>query len=440
MINETASAAEDRPTLRPTHAALPDADSGLRDDLRQLVMAVFSIENEPRQDPDSLLVRDNIRLLSPESRLTATFEGRLLIDSERAYQQLDAGFAALGQTLFFREHGGKHVIHAVQGRTRVQPQNTWLPLLLLVLTFLSVLYNGAVIAINEIAATDTAEALRLVDNLLLELWRGLPYALSIMLILGAHELGHFFAARYHKLATSLPYFIPMPISMFGTLGGVIIQRELHRSRKILLDVAAAGPLVGLIFAIPILFIGLSTSMTGPISLGSLVEGNSFLYALAKTIVFGRFLPDGQIDVYMNQLTQASWAMLLVTGINLIPVGQLDGGHVAYALLGDRARQLYIPVIILMLALLLFTGGSWLPIFVLLLFFGRAYAPPLDMITPLDPRRRAIALLVALVLVVTFIPVPFTTVETAPARIPQPSESVLLFSVAPLLLYFKLRRS
>jgi membrane-associated protease RseP (regulator of RpoE activity) len=439
MINETASAAQDRPALRPSSVYLPDTESGLRDDLRQLVMAVFSIEHEPRQDPDALILRDNIRLLSPESRLTATFEGKLLIDSETAFAQLDAAFAQLDQTLFFREHNGKHVIHAVQGRTRVQERNNWLPLLLLALTFISVLYTGATIAISEIFVNDEAEALRLIDNLPAELWRGLPYALSIMLILGAHELGHFFAARYHKLATSLPYFIPMPISIFGTLGGVIIQRELHRSRKVLLDVAAAGPLVGLIFAIPILFIGLSTSMTGPINLGSTVEGNSFLYALAKTLVFGRFLPDGQIDVYMNQLTQASWAMLLVTGINLIPVGQLDGGHVAYALLGDRARRLYVPVIILMLALLVFSGAVWLVIFVLLLFFGRAYAPPLDMITPLDSRRRWIAFLVALVLLVTFIPVPFTTVETAPTPMPTPSDTVLLFTAAPLLLYLRTRK-
>src|SRR5690606_26585459 len=126
--------------------------------------------------------------------------------------------------------------------------------------------------------------------------------------LGSHELGHYFAARHHKIAVTLPYFIPAPfVSFLGTFGAFIQLREPMRNRKVLLDIGAAGPLTGLIFPIPIVFIGLATSTVGPMTPGGYLEGNSFLYALAKTIVFGRFLPDGQVDVYMNQLAMAGWA-------------------------------------------------------------------------------------------------------------------------------------
>ena len=176
-----------------------------------------------------------------------------------------------------------------------------------------------------------------------ELWRGLPYTIAILLILGSHELGHYFAARHHKLAVTLPYFIPAPfISLIGTFGAFIQLREPMRNRKVLLDVGAAGPLTGLVFAIPILLIGLATSQVGPIQPGGMVEGNSLLYALAKIIVFGRFLPNGSVDVYVNQLAWAGWTGLLVTALNLIPIGQLDGGHILYSLIGERARMPVLP--------------------------------------------------------------------------------------------------
>ena len=166
--------------------------------------------------------------------------------------------------------------------------------------------------------------------------------MTLLGILVAHEFGHYFAARYHKVAVSLPYFIPLPIG-FGTLGAFIRLREQVPDRRKLFDIGVAGPLAGLVIAIPMLFYGLSTSPldVAPQGVPVELEGNSILYFLAKIAVFGQALPNhltGQ-DVFMNQVTFAAWIGLLVTALNLLPVGQLDGGHTVYALFGEKARYI-----------------------------------------------------------------------------------------------------
>lgn len=408
MLNEVASSADDRPTLRSSVRALPGEDNVLHNQIRRMVMSVLSIEREATSDDTSSeLIREGLQMIGAEGRPALVFEGRLLQESEAAYAQLDEQFATIDYLPLFREANGKHLIYAVSGRVKPQDRPVWPNVLLLVATLFSVLMLGTEMAINEINASNPAFARELLANFFTELWRGLPYAISVMLILGAHELGHYFLARRHKIAVSLPYFIPAPfISPIGTFGAFIQMREPMRNRKVLLDVGAAGPLFGLLFAIPILLIGLATSQVGPISPGGLIEGNSLLYALAKTITFGRFLPDGTVDVFVNQLAWAGWTGLLVTGLNLIPIGQLDGGHILYALIGDRARKLYFPLLGMMV-LLVFITDAWMLWLVLLFLFGRFYAAPLDMITRLDSRRRWIALLSIAVFIVTFVPVPFS---------------------------------
>ncbi|MCA9910995.1 MAG: site-2 protease family protein [Anaerolineae bacterium] len=441
MINETASSADDRPILRPVMPFEPTTESSVRSELRQMVMEVFTIEREPTGEPDLLMQRDGILLFNPDGALTATFEGRLLIDSEAAYRQLDEAFATIDHMPYFREHDGRQVIHAVRGRIHPKPRSWHWNAFLFVATFLSVLLLGTEMALSEIAATNRPLAEQLLANISGELWRGLPYALSLMLILGAHELGHYFAARYHKIAVTLPYFIPAPFfSFLGTFGAVIQQREPFRNRKSMFDIGAAGPLVGLVFAIPIVIIGLATSPTGPITPGGWVEGNSFIYALSKTLVFGKFLPSDGIDVYMNQLTQAGWAGLLVTSLNLIPLGQLDGGHILYSLLGEKARRLYLPIVGLMIVLV-FISQFWLLWALLLFLLGRIYVPPLDMITPLDSRRRMLGLLALALFVLTFVPVPLTQVASdGSIPLPQNTSTVWLqMTVGVMFVYGWLRR-
>jgi membrane-associated protease RseP (regulator of RpoE activity) len=275
-----------------------------------------------------------------------------------------------------------------------------------------------------------------------ELWRGLPYAISILLILGAHELGHYFAARHHKLAVTLPYFIPAPlIGFLGTFGAFIQLREPMRNRKMLLDVGAAGPLAGLVFAIPILLIGLANSPVGPIPSEGMLEGNSLLYATAKIVTFGRMLPDGQDDVTINQMAQAGWAGLLITALNLIPLGQLDGGHILFSLIGNKARRFYYPLMACAIALAILSPGTWILWVILLLLLGRVYAAPLDMITPLDSQRRLIGIVSLVIFFLTFVPLPFTPIQGGAGQ-PLPRDSVFLvpmLTASVVVLMQRLRR-
>jgi membrane-associated protease RseP (regulator of RpoE activity) len=414
MLNETASSTEDRPALRSSVRVPPPQENARHTELRNIVATVLVIQDENSEPVLQTLLDDNVIVTSNDIEIISTFEGQLISDSEVAYEQLDAALKPMQMFPVFRQRDDRHIIHVVGGRATPQPRNPWINLILFILTLGSVLIFGTEIAISEIANDNLFRAQQLMSNFFLEMWRGLPYAISILLILGSHELGHYFAARHHKLAVTLPYFIPAPfVSFLGTFGAFIQLREPMRNRKVLLDVGAAGPLVGLIFSIPILLIGLATSPVEPPSPGGVLEGNSFLYALSKTLVFGRFLPDGTVDVYLNQLAMAGWAGLLLTGINLIPLGQLDGGHILYSLIGNRARRLYYPLVAIGI-LLAFRNQAWVLWVLLLLLFGRTYAAPLDMITPLDRRRRWVGIIALIVFVVTFVPEPLVANATVEA--------------------------
>jgi membrane-associated protease RseP (regulator of RpoE activity) len=166
---------------------------------------------------------------------------------------------------------------------------------------------------------------------------GWSFAVPLLAILLTHEFGHYFAARYHRVDASLPYFIPLPLlSPFGTMGAVIHMRGRIRSRNALLDIGAAGPLAGLVVAIPVLLVGLAGSPVRPMEGFGVHEGQSLLYLAMKRLVLGP-IPDGH-DVFLNPVAFAGWSGLFVTALNLIPVGQLDGGHIAYALFAARQNR------------------------------------------------------------------------------------------------------
>ncbi|UCC61701.1 MAG: site-2 protease family protein, partial [Anaerolineae bacterium] len=201
------------------------------------------------------------------------------------------------------------------------------------------------------------------------------------------------------------------------MGAIIRMKGPMPNRKTLLAVGAAGPLAGFIVAIPFLIWGLSLSPVadfdpvtglGISESGMLLEGNSILYAGLKILIFGQFLPGGGKDVLLDPMAFSAWAALLVTAINLIPAGQLDGGHIAYALLGDKARWLTRAMLGFTLIMGLFWQGWWLWT-MLIWFFGQQHAAPLDDITPLTVRHRVLAAAALLIFVLTFIPVPLRIV-------------------------------
>jgi len=388
----------------------------LYDEIRAAVESVFNIhdeEIEPRDDED-LRQKEYLVLLPQDSQIVLAYHGQMRATAEDAYSRLDAILKPHDLIPVFRpatDANAPHTIYVVRGRGRPNVGGRWLSVFLFVATLLSVLFVGTLQAVSMMERTEPLAAQQIFDNLFANLWRGLPYASSILLILGAHELGHYFAARYHKTDTSLPYFLPFPFGIFGTFGAAIRLREPMRNRKVLFDIGAAGPLVGLVFAIPILFIGLMTSETGVVSSG-LVEGNSLFYGAAKVLVFGEWLPNGEIDVYVNQLAWAGWTGLLVTGLNLIPIGQLDGGHVLYSLLGKNARRLYYPLIIGLVGLTIFYANELIIFVVLIVLMGNNHATPLDDITPLDTRRRNLALFTLGIFVLVFVPSPLSQVTVS----------------------------
>ncbi len=326
------------------------------------------------------------------------FRGRFLVDTAVCFDDLRTRFEKHGFTPMIRKEEDRTALIALPTVFNPPASQWWINLVLFIATILSTLYVGAIYETG-----DPEAALR-------SLWLGWRFSGSLMLILSAHELGHYFAARYHKVPVSLPYFIPLPLNVvlaIGTLGAFIRLKAPVKNRRALLDVGAAGPLAGLGFAIPILLYGLATSPVGPLpSGGYFLEGNSILYALSKILVFGRFLPANGIDVSLNSFAWAGWVGLLVTGLNLIPVGQLDGGHIAYVLFGEKARQLFWPVIFSLALLVILTGTfMWIVWIILLSIFGRVHAEPLDDITPLDGKRRLIAIFTFVLFFLVFPPIP-----------------------------------
>jgi len=250
------------------------------------------------------------------------------------------------------------------------------------------------------------------------LWRNLnkgwPFTLSLLGILVTHEFGHFFTARHFGVAVTLPYLIPFPFSLFGTMGAVIRMKDIPPDRRAMLGIGAAGPLAGLVVAIPITLVGLSLSEVGPLPTagGYVIEGNSLLYALLKIVTFGRFLPSGGQDVMLHGMALAGWAGLLVTSFNLMPAGQLDGGHVAYALFGQRARVVTWGVLGLLIVLGIAVWQGWLVWAALIFFMARKNATPLNDVYELSHIEILLALAILLLFALTFTPLPLNIVPPA----------------------------
>jgi membrane-associated protease RseP (regulator of RpoE activity) len=390
-------------------------------------------------DPYSPLIRsifriDDITWGDEIGAYLVRFRGELLLDPEQAYDRLVTALSPLNVTPLFRQEEGKHVIVLLKGIHRAQPSNPRINLILFALTVLSMLFAGTISVYSGPFTTN----LRLVwPHLIPALSLGLAFTVSLLAILLAHEFGHYLAGRYHRSAVTLPYFIPFPFSPFGTMGAFIQLKEPPKNKRILLDIGIAGPLAGLVVAIPVLFIGLYLSEVSRLPLflrtgeGFSLEGNSLLYLFAKYIVFGQLLPDpgsadnfnslvywiryfftgqpipfGGQDVILHPVAWAGWAGLLITALNLIPAGQLDGGHILFVLIGRKARLILPFILVALIILGTVWSGWWLWAF-LIFFLGRVYAEPLDQITPLDPKRKALAIIGLIVFVLVFTPIPLS---------------------------------
>jgi membrane-associated protease RseP (regulator of RpoE activity) len=294
------------------------------------------------------------------------------------------------------------------------PPNWRFHLGLFLVTLFSVFLMGAL----QVAppGKDVTSLLGLVWHGLKNLHHGWSFAVPLMAILVTHEFGHYFAALYHKVPASLPYFIPLPLlSPFGTMGAVINMPARIRSRNALLDIGAAGPLAGMVVAVPVLLIGLSQSEVGPITGYGFMEGQCLLYWLLKYVAVGP-IPPGH-DVFLSPTAFAGWAGLLVTMLNLLPISQLDGGHVAYALFEEKQNRYGTFVHYSLLAWFAYNWIRWGSIepglvwgvwFFLLHGLKRASGgvghPPTEP-GELSPMRKGVAVVTLVLFVLLFMPTP-----------------------------------
>ncbi|PDW03181.1 peptidase M50 [Candidatus Viridilinea mediisalina] len=329
------------------------------------------------------------------------FVGRLRLEAQAAYDQVSPRLQAMGLLGLLQEEGDRAALVVLPALAPPPPSRLWLALLLFFLTVASTILVGSA---HFDVETGTAGW---------NIGKGIAFSAAILGILLAHELGHYIVARREGVAVSYPFFIPMPLFLLGTMGAFISIKEPVPNRRALLAIAIAGPLAGLVVAIPVLIIGLALSPVHNVvemqaALPDTVfftEGNSILYAALKLLVFGRFLPDGNEDVYLHPVALAGWAGLLVTGLNLLPAGQLDGGHIFYALFGPKAAQFMSMAVAVGLLAMGFIWSGWFLWAIIIALLGQSRSPLLNEITPLDRRWRALAILGIIVFVLVFTPVP-----------------------------------
>jgi membrane-associated protease RseP (regulator of RpoE activity) len=243
-----------------------------------------------------------------------------------------------------------------------------------------------------------------------DLYRGIPFSFTLLLILGSHESAHYLASRRHQLDVSLPYFLPAPPIPFivGTFGAFIRIRSPLRDKRALLDVGCSGPLTGVAVALPVLYIGLALSQVRVFPGGApvgLVLGEPLFFKLVNWLVFGS-LSEEQV-VVMHPVAFAGWIGLLVTALNLLPVGQLDGGHVAYALFPAYHRHISLACLGVLVIIGVAAWHGWLLWAGLLALLGLRHPPPADDWLPLDRRRKLLGALTIAVFILSFSPMPFT---------------------------------
>ncbi|MEI8132156.1 MAG: site-2 protease family protein [Leptolinea sp.] len=392
--------------------------------------------NNYRTFIERIFVIEDVTEGSQKDGYLTRYRGHLReIDSIQAYAQLAEQLKPFNITPHFRKDGEQQSILLVDGVLTPKESNSLINLVLFLLTLLSVLFAGASYGLADPLPANFLQAAGVLIS------KGWPFALSMMAILSAHEFGHYFMGRYHGVKVTLPYFIPFPFSPFGTMGAVINMKEPPRNKRELLDIGIAGPMAGLAVAIPVLIIGLRLSTVDTIqAVGAtgqtmMMEGNSLLYLFLKFITFGQLLPQpvtfnginpilywigyfftahpfpiGGRDVMIDAVAWAGWAGLLITALNLIPAGQLDGGHMIYVLVGKEKAKKIRPLIIALLVLMGFVWNGWWLWAGIVFFVGRFYAEPVDQITELDDKRKVLAVLALIIFILVFTPVPLILIS------------------------------
>ncbi len=301
---------------------------------------------------------------------------------------------------------GEHIIYVIR-KSKKKEKPVWINISLLIATIITTSLTGSIL---HMGYNDIWNIPRIMDVFMPEnLFNGiLLFAFPLMSILFIHEMGHYFTSKKHGIATSLPFFIPIPPVMpsfnIGTFGALISSRDPMPNRKALFDVGISGPIAGFIVAVPVTIIGIMYSHPAPLmepASGEIILGGSILFTYLSTYILN--IPLGT-PIDLSLIAFAGWVGLLITSINLLPAGQLDGGHIFRAFLGEKQKWAgWIAVMIM-----IFTGWFFFAI-IIMFMMGMQHPPPLNDATPLDMRRKLLFFIAIIILIVCYIPYPISII-------------------------------
>lgn len=317
------------------------------------------------------------------------------IDLESGFEELRKEMYSKGYIPILDYSKGEYTITVVRKPPAVR-RRTWLNLFFLAATAMTTVYAGTILWASYVGSAE----LFTLENILLGV---VSFALPLMLILGAHELSHFFMSRKYEVDASLPYFLPAPPPI-GTFGAFISMREPMPSKKALVDIGVAGPLGGLLVSIPIGIIGLmlnagATPHPGIVPAGQMGINAPLLFEFMLSLVP---LP---ADVTLHPTAFAAWVGIFVTAINLLPAGQLDGGHIARGLMGKNARYLSIATVLVLFFLGFFYYVGWLLFAFLIALLGLSHPAPLNDVSVIGTKRIVVGAVAIVVLFGSFVFVP-----------------------------------
>jgi membrane-associated protease RseP (regulator of RpoE activity) len=319
---------------------------------------------------------------------------------EEKFELLRQSLSTKGFIPMIRFEKGEHIIYVIR-KPPSKKKPLWINLALLVATIFTTTLAGSI----QWMGMDNASLIDIFTPSYL--WNGfLFFSIPLMSILGIHEMGHYFISKRHKVDASLPYFIPLPPPfILGTLGALISTREPIPNRKALLDIGVSGPLCGFLVAIPVSFLGFFFMQQNPMVMPAESEGFTIVFPLLLQWISSFFVIPENLIIHPTLF--AGWVGIFLTAVNLLPAGQLDGGHIARALLKDKHKYASWAVIILLFALGLYYAGWLFFAFIILFMIGTHHQPPLNEIDPLGTKRQVIGVVALLIFLLSFAPIPIS---------------------------------
>jgi membrane-associated protease RseP (regulator of RpoE activity) len=240
------------------------------------------------------------------------------------------------------------------------------------------------------------------------IFKGWPFCVALLLILGTHEFGHYIASRMHKVVSTLPFFIPAPPipPMIGTFGAVIRLKSPITTKNALVDIGASGPLVGFVFAVVVMVVGINLSTIVPLSssVGTVSLGEPIIEKLIVYLTMGE-IPHGYL-LKLHPVAFAGWIGFFVTALNLLPIGQLDGGHIMYAIFGSDHRKVTLGAVAILVVMGISFWPGWIMWAILVTIIGTRHPPIRDQHVRMEPARQFVCMGSIFVFVLTFTPTPF----------------------------------